>query len=229
MPLPQQVVEQLGQTPEPSHRVAGGALWFAGGLLLFVALLYAGISFVYTPYVNGQISSLQNSVAQENASISNGQEQQLIGFYSQITNLRQILANHVYATKFLSWLESHTEANVYYQGLTLSSGYKVTLKGVAKTEADVNQQLAIFESAPDVVSSNVSNVAPVSQTGGVLRSGFAFNVTLTMKPSTFLSSPITATGASTAAGTGTTATNAPAAVTATTTTSTTATASSSSK
>jgi len=75
------------------------------------------------------------------------EERQIVSFYSQIANLKAALANHVYASQFLVWLQNNTEANVYYQNLALSSGSRVTLKGIAKTEADVNQQIAVFESA----------------------------------------------------------------------------------
>ena len=60
--------------------------------------------------------------------------------------------------QFFSWLEKNTEANVYYQSFALASGHQVTLGGIAATEADVNQQVAIFENAPEVSSVTISNV-----------------------------------------------------------------------
>ena len=185
MPLPQQVVEQLEKEPAPSRGRGAGALVFSGGVLLFVALLYAGIAFGYAPYVNAQISSLNVRLSTVNASISSAQEQQIIDFYSQITNLQSILSRHTSMTRFLSWLEKNTEANVYYENMSVAGGDKVSLQGVAKTEGDINQQIAIFEASPQVADAVVSSISPATQTGAATASALSFNVTLTMQPSVF--------------------------------------------
>jgi hypothetical protein len=162
-----------------------GAIVFSGGVLLFVALLYAGIAFGYVPYVNAQISSANSQLSTVNASISSAQEQQIIDFYSQITNLHTILAHHTSMTQFLSWLEKNTEANVYYESLGVSGGNQVTLRGIAKSEADINQQVAIFESSSEVANTVVSSISPATQAGTAAAGSLSFNVTLTMQPSVF--------------------------------------------
>lgn len=184
MPLPQQVIEQLGNPPEANRSPVSGALLFSIGMLAIVAVLYCGITFAYEPYLNAQVMGIKDQVSKANASISADQETRLIDFYSQISNLQSLLSHHVYTSGFLSWLENNTEGNVYYQSLDLTAGDRVTLKGVARTEADVNQQLAVFESSPDVASAVVTSIAPASSAGGNV-SGLAFSVTLTMKPSVF--------------------------------------------
>ena len=55
------------------------------------------------------------------------------------------------------------------------------LSGTATSEADVNQQVAIFENSPEVSSVTVSNVTGPSLLGG----GWTFSVTLIMNPSVF--------------------------------------------
>ncbi|MDR3582171.1 MAG: hypothetical protein P4L67_02760 [Candidatus Pacebacteria bacterium] len=181
MPLPQQVIEQLGREPESSQGWAAGAMLFSVGVIALVAVIYLGMKFGYEPYLNNQISQAQDQVAKADQAVSVGDEQQIVGFYSQIANLKTALANHVYSSQFLSWLQNNTEANVYYQTLDLSSGNRVSIKGVGKTEADVNQQIAIFESASVVKSVVVSNIA-IAQSPAV---GFGFSATLTMATSAF--------------------------------------------
>jgi hypothetical protein len=180
MPLPQQVIEQLGRETPDSQGWAWDALLFSGGMLFLVVLIYVGLLFGSESYWKGQISTTQDAVKHAAASVSVTDQAQIVSFYSQTANLKTALAGHQFASKFFSWLESNTEANVYYQNLQLSAGGRVALKGSAKTEADINQQLAIFENAPDVSSVSLSGVS-VSQTG----SGFIFNVVLTMNPSIF--------------------------------------------
>ncbi len=187
MPLPQQVVEQLGREPEGSGGGFSGTLLFSVGILLVIAGMYFGMVFGYEPYLNNQIIAVKGEVSKANASVTPDEQAQLVSFYSQISNLQTILTHHAYDSQFLTWLENNTEANVYYQGMDLASGYRVTLKGIAKTEADVNQQVAVFEGSPDVASVAVASVANASQNGISASTGIAFTLSLIMNPSIFLS------------------------------------------
>jgi hypothetical protein len=181
MPLPEKVIEQLGREPTGTQGWALGALFFSGGLLFLALAVYAGLSFGYEPYLQSQLTSQQNKMNALDQSIPATQQAQLIEYYSQVANLQSLLQNHVNATQFFSWLEKNTEANIYYQSFTLSAGGQVTLTAVGSTEADVNQQIAIFENAPEVSAVTVSSVsaAPVVGGGG----GWTFNVTLAMNQS----------------------------------------------
>jgi hypothetical protein len=180
MPLPQQVIEQLGRETSHSQGWAWDALLFCGGMLFLVVAIYVGLTFGSEPYWNGQVAATQKAVAAASVSVSVADQAQIVNFYSQTANLSSALANHQFTSQFFSWLEQNTEANVYYQTLQLATGGKVTLKGVAKTEADVNEQVAIFEATSTVTSVALSGVS-VAQAG----SGFIFNVALTMSPSVF--------------------------------------------
>ena len=110
-------------------------------------------------------------------SISPDDQAKFITFYSEIANLKTVLANHVTLSRFFSWLEENTEANVYYTHLTFSTGNKVVLSAVARNEADVNQQLSIFENAPEVQNVSFSGTTYTSQSNT-----WQFTATLTMNP-----------------------------------------------
>jgi hypothetical protein len=180
MPLPRQVVEKLSREPVKTPGWSGGVLIYSGALLAVVVALYIGLTFVYEPILRGQISDTESQIAALNKSISAADEEKLATYYSQISNLRSIMQKHILFSPFLTWLEAHTEANVYYSNLSFSSGYQVILMGVAKTEADVNQQLAILQAAPEVQAANVSNVL-LSATDNT----WQFGVSLLMKPAIF--------------------------------------------
>ena len=185
MPLPEKVIEQLGR--EPSTGTQGwavGALLFSGGMLFLTLVIYFGLTLGYEPYLQSQLSSTTDKVNALDQSISTGDQAQLINFYSQIANLQALLKSHTLSSQLFSWLEANTEANVYYQSFALSSGDQVTLLGAASSEADINQQIAIFENSPQVSSVSVSNVSAPQLLGG----GWTFNATLVMNPSVFLSS-----------------------------------------
>lgn len=188
MPLPEKVIEQLGKETSNTPGWAFGALFFSGGILFLAVAIYAGLTYGYEPYLQSQLINTQNQVGTLSNSISPTDQTELINFYSQISNLQTLLQNHVIATQFFTWLENNTEANVYYQSFSFTTGNSVTLEASAATEADVNQQISIFENSPEVLSVSVPAVsAPTTGQKG----GWSFNVTLTMAPALFLATTTT--------------------------------------
>ena len=184
MPLPEKVIEQLGQETPTTQGWALGALFFSGGILFLTVAIYLGLTFGYEPYLQSQLASVQNQVNTLGNSVSASDQSQLIDFYSQIANLQTLLQQHTLSSQFFSWLEQITEANVYYRSLALTRGNQIALLGAASTEADINQQVAIFENSPEVSSVTVSNVTAPSLLGG----GWTFSATLIMNRSVFSAS-----------------------------------------
>ncbi len=184
MPLPEQVIEQLGQETPKTQGWALGALFFSSGILFFTIAIYFGLTLGYQPYLKSQLISVQNQVSTLDNSISASDQSQLINFYSQIANLQTLLQQHTFSSQFFSWLEKNTEANVYYRSLAITQGGQIALSGTALTEADVNQQVAILENSPEVTAVTISSVTAPSLLGG----GWTFGLTLIMNPSVFLAS-----------------------------------------
>ncbi len=147
MALPQQVIEQFGREPAETQGWAFGLIFFSGGILFLIVMIYLGMTLGYEPYLQSQISKSQNQISNLNQSISVSDQSNLIHFYSQISNLKSLLQKHVLSSQLFDWLEKNTEANIYYQSFTMTSGYKVNITGYATTEADINQQVAIFDNS----------------------------------------------------------------------------------
>ena len=177
MALPQQVVEQLSQETRRTPGWSFGVILFSGGILLIVLAVFAGLRYGYEPYLNGQISSLKAQVDQLGQSVTPAEEANLVTFYSQISNLQSLVKGHVYFSQFLAWLENHTEANIYYTNMTYTQNHQVTLAGIAKTPADVSEQVAIFEASRNITSLSLANVT-YSQSP----TGWIFNMILTLNP-----------------------------------------------
>lgn len=202
MALPQQVINQINREPDRSPGWSAGLILFCAGILVLTVVIYAGIKFGYEPYLNSQFSSTQTQIATLGQSISSSDTANLLTFYSQISNLQSLLSKHVINSQFFSWLEQNTEANVYYSQFSLVSGDQITLVGDALSEADVNEQVAVFEASPEVKSVAVTNV-------GVSGSGkWQFTASLTMNQSLFLV-PGSAAAAATASASGTATASAP--------------------
>lgn len=181
MPLPEKVIEQLGREPTGTQGWAVGALLFSGGILFLAIAIYVGLAFGYEPYIQSQLTAEQDKVSALNQSIPGNDQAQLVGYYSQIANLQSLLQKHTITKQLFSWFEKNTEANISYQSFVLSTGNQVALSGNGATEADINQQVAIFENAPEVSSVTVSSVAAPLSPGGA----WSFSITLVMNPSVF--------------------------------------------
>ena len=181
MALPQQVVEQLSHGTPKTPGWSSGILLFSGSIFLIIIFVYAGLRFGYEPYLNAQLSSLESQAQKLGQSVSPADEANLVTFYSQIANLQSLIANHVFFSQFLAWLGQNTEANVYYTNMIFSSGNQIALAGVAKTSADVLEQVAVFEASPNASAVSLSSVVFSPSLGG-----WVFDVVLTMKPSVFL-------------------------------------------
>ena len=161
MPLPQQVIDRLSNETQGTHNSSSGLLVFSIGILVFVVFVYFGITIGYEPYLNSQISTIQQKIVTAGKSISGDQQSSILNFYSEISNLQTLLKGHTVFSPFLSWLENNTEVNVYYSSIVFSSGNQVALTVDAKTQADLDQQLSIFESSPAISNITVSGISPL--------------------------------------------------------------------
>ena len=165
MALPQQVLERLSREAPKTPGWSTGLLAFSGGILAIMLIIYFGLAFGYTPYLNGSIRTLNQQIASKEATITPEDKVRLTSFYSKIANMKQLLDGHVTFSRFFSWLEKNTVANVSYSRFSFSSGSQISLVGAAASEADVNQQMAIFEASPEVKSATISSVGLSSETG----------------------------------------------------------------
>jgi hypothetical protein len=182
MPLPQQIINQLNHDPAETPGWLSGLLLFSCLIFGIVLILYFGLLMVYQPKLNTDLTAAQEKVAATDQSIASGDQTQLIDFYSQVVNMQGLLRTHILFSQFLSWLEKHTEANVYYSQLSFASGNQITITATARTQADVSQQVAIFESSPSVKKVIIPSVTAANGGGG----GLSFAMTLIMDPLIFV-------------------------------------------
>lgn len=177
MPLPEKVIEQLGREPVKTPGWAFGVVMFSGALLFLMLVIYFGIIFGYEPYLAAKIQQKQDQITSLGNSVSPNDQANLLNFYSQISNLRTLLRKHAVASQLFSWLEKNTETNVYFTSFAFANN-QLQIQGVGKTQADVAQQIAIFEASPQVRQANVSNVS--AATNGA---GWQFSALVNIDPS----------------------------------------------
>jgi hypothetical protein len=160
MALPPQVIDQLSREPARTPGWSGRLLMFSFTLFFLAAIAWVGLSQGYERYLDSQDKKIQKELDSGSAQIPKDKESSLIGFYSQLDNLKNILDKHVYASNLFGFLEQTTHSNVYFTKLDLNSELnKVTLSGVAKTVKDATEQAQVFQGNEQVKSVILGNLA----------------------------------------------------------------------
>jgi uncharacterized protein YpmB len=158
MALPQQVIDNLSNEKQETPKSFSGLLMFSVGIFILLVVIYLGIIFGYDPYLNSQLSQTNTQMNNLVKSIPGDQQASLLKFYSGLSNVQVLLKNHTAFSPFFTWLENNTEPNVYYTSLSISPEQKISLMVNAKTQSDMEQQIAIFEKSPDIANFSISSI-----------------------------------------------------------------------
>lgn len=180
MALPQKVIEQLGREPPKTPGWSSQLLMFSGTIFFISLLVYFGLTYGYRPYLDSQTKQLKDQLQSFSQKVTIEKQAELVAFYSQLANLKTILAKHNSASPSFDWLEKNTETNVYFTKFSLTSATnQISLEGIAKTMDDIDQQLVDFASQTDTVQRlSVSNIS-------FSNNAWQFQVVLTFKPGFF--------------------------------------------
>ena len=177
MAFPTQEIEKLAKSTTEEQGSYKQLLMLAGTLLFISAVLYAGLTFGYSPYIESQIVSINAKSQELDKRVPQEKQDELIAFYSQISNLSTLLSKHPNTLKILSWLETNTQPNIYFSKFSFNlATYQLSLIGVGKTPLDVAEQINIFEKSAEATRVNFNNIS--SMTGG----GWQFNVSIFLDP-----------------------------------------------
>ena len=156
-------------------------LLFSGivfGLSLFV---YFGFRFGYESYLNSRSEKLDQKIEALASEISQEDQQNFIAFYSQLSNLKQVMGTHAFSGNVFSFLEANTLPQVFYteaQYDGTSSG--VSLSGTANSLTMLAAQLAQFNKAPQVMNASLNTMGFDPKTNVV-----SFSMDLTFQPDFF--------------------------------------------
>ena len=175
MALPEQLVDRLSREPVQTPGWASQLLMFSGTVFFISLAIYVGLVFGYKPFLEKEVSRLDNQIKTFIQQIPPEEQNNLISFYSQTINLQNILGGHVISSQLFVWLEKKTETNIYYAKFNFVSPTKqLNLTGVSKTIDDFSKQALAFQNDPIVkrISINSFTVSP----GGL----WQFDITLFM-------------------------------------------------
>jgi hypothetical protein len=160
VPLPQKVIEQLGRAPARTPGWSGRLLMFSSTVFFIALALYVGVQFGYIPYVEGGVNELRSEMNSFNQSASENDQDKILSFHSQLTNIKTLLERHVAPSQLIAWLEKHTNENVAYGRLVLRSELsEVAISATARSAEDAVEQVKHLEEQPEVERVTFRNLA----------------------------------------------------------------------
>jgi len=109
------------------------------------------MTLYYEPLLNRKIEVAEAEFKKLSAGVSKEDQEKFTLFYSQITNLKNLLANHTAASKAFVFLEKLTHPEVYFRDVSLRvSEGKLELNGVAGSFSVLSEQLEAFNQAEEI-------------------------------------------------------------------------------
>ena len=154
----QQVRQRAPAQAKPQLPIASitiGLPWrlmvFSFVLFLFSIFIFAGLRYGYGTYLDAQTVEVDENIAALAQQVSESEQEELLLFYSQLTNLQKVLDRRVFTVNTFPFLEKNTLPLVYYTEAqyTAEEGV-VILNGVANSMQVFVQQITLFEESPEV-------------------------------------------------------------------------------
>ncbi len=152
-----------GLPPELEAPAVGG-LWNLFRLLagIFLALLlgYFGLRFGYKAFLAREIKQAEAALEELEARVPKTEQDKLIRFYSQLTDLRSLLQGHVSVSRFLPVLEDNTNTRVFVTQFDLNVlERRLSLQAVAASYDAFVEQLEAYNQMSEVIRYAVRETA----------------------------------------------------------------------
>jgi len=132
--------------------------FFTLALILFISVLlvYIGLALGYRVFLGKSIEKLDDQLENLSSEITEEQKDDLAVLYSQVTNVRTLLGDHVFTSQAFTLLELITHPKATYLTLDLDMRQRgVAIAGITPSYEDLTAQLALFDSSPGIERYNL--------------------------------------------------------------------------
>jgi len=146
-------------------------------------LIWAGMQFGYVPYLNGQITNVDQQFAKLSSSLDSNQREGFVQFYSQLYNIDSLYHSHVYGSNTFSYLETNTYPTTLITTLRSQVGLaQLKIDGITVDYSALTNQLDAYRSDPHVLSVGLDSSRLRNDTEG---GGVSFSITILFDGSFF--------------------------------------------
>lgn len=159
-------------------------LVFSIVIFAFSLFVYIGLNVGYEKYLESRSVALDQSLDNLASQVGIEKQQQFVGIYSQLVNLKTVLGGHPYTSNAFKFLEANVIQTVYFTDATFRlTDNSLRVKGVTNNFDSAAAQVGMFEKATGVTSVLLSDVS-IEQNGSI-----GFTVDIVFDPS-FFSKPL---------------------------------------
>ncbi|MGC9048764.1 MAG: hypothetical protein ACP5IX_00880 [Patescibacteria group bacterium] len=160
-------------------------------ILIFLAAIAVSVLIVFIIWVwatwrseeaQFRVSQIKTEMATIEAQIAsyNNEIEEIKKLEKKAEQANDLLANHIYWTKFFKLLENYTIPDIYYGDFTGDTKGKIVLPTIGRDLIAAARQLIAFSNTPDFVK----EVTITDLVGGI--KGVTFNTNLILNPEVFL-------------------------------------------
>ncbi|MDD3434502.1 MAG: hypothetical protein PHD96_01065 [Candidatus Pacebacteria bacterium] len=151
-----------------------GLFTFSLVIFLITVGIWAGLNFYWLEHQTRRLDEINAQFEKLRASFPLEKEQEVALLEKKTSILKKLLADRIYFSKALVFLENFTHPEIYYTNLIFSSTNNILdLEGVAQNEGVLSQAVNSFAARPNEVSAVIIRNARIIE-GGKL----AFNLRL---------------------------------------------------
>ena len=127
---------------------------------LFIFEIYLGLD-KWEEQENNRALLIEQETTQLKGEIAvlNNSAKDALSYKDKASVFSDILDNHIYWTRFFSWLEQNTLSSVKYSGFSGDLSGTYTLQAVAPSYAEASWQVKAFTNSPLVKSAKVESAA----------------------------------------------------------------------
>lgn len=153
-------------------------LLLSGVIFLTTVAIFAGMQYGLLPYLVSETKTTDQEINKLSSAVSEEQVKNFSNFYSQLSNIQNLLKNHMNGSDFVNLLETKTLKNIYFKSMGVDlKGYVVKLEGSAPSYEVLSQQLEIFKQSPGISDVSLDGASLSEERGG----GINFSIRLLLK------------------------------------------------
>lgn len=135
-------------------------LSFAAIIFGAAVFIYLGMAFGYTPYLDKQVKNLDQKISALNKSIDENQQKQLIGFYSQLINIQDLLKSRKSVLPAFDLIEKNTYQSANYSSMKMNvGGGEIILDASVPDYETLIKEIGLWNKAPEIKKAVVENIS----------------------------------------------------------------------
>lgn len=176
--------------PEKETSFTWRALTYTGVIFALAFIVYLGLAFGYKPFLTRTITVIDAEIDKiSKARTSDPESRQFettfLDFYSQASNIQQLLKDHAAVTPVFDLIERSTREDIFFQTIQVDGETRVIgFSGLAKDYTSLASQFAVYGGLEETEGMTITG-SRQSETGMI------FDFRMALSPSVFKFIPLT--------------------------------------